>query len=76
MPIHKGMLETWNMYMSEGKKSREKDAVQKIYRRGMRWSGLCNPQGGKCGSAPCLLFDNGVRSTKYIYTGLMHCINY
>lgn len=46
MPIHKGMLETWNMYMSEGKKSREKDAVQKIYRRGMRWSGLCNPQGG------------------------------
>lgn len=45
MPIHKGMLETWNMYMSEEKKRREKDAVQKIYRRGMRWGGLCNTQG-------------------------------
>ena len=73
MPIHKGMLETWNMYMSEEKKRREKDAVQKIYRRGMRWGGLCNLQGGKCGSAPCLLFY--VRSTEYeIYIHWTHAL--
>ena len=76
MPTHKGMLETWNMYMSEEKKRREKNAVQKIYRRGMRWGGLCNLQGENV--VPRRVYSSmyGVRSTKYIYIGLMHCINY
>lgn len=70
MPIHKGMLETWNMYMSEEKKRREKDAVQKIYRRGMRWGGLCNTQGETWFRAAFTLV------WEYLYRTHMLCINY